>query len=95
MTAFGHVTLQRPGGRPIDWSATKYAADLAEGMFDPSGSFFLLHRSGNGWQVIEFASGQTDVAWDGWRTDHSCQVRSSNDEDWIERPASRENHSIG
>jgi hypothetical protein len=68
--AFGDVTLQRPGGHSIDWNATKYAADFAEGAFDPGGSFFLLRRSASGWDVIEFSTGPTDVVWDGWRTDH-------------------------
>ena len=68
--AFGDVTLQRPGGEPIDWNATKFAADFAEGAFDPGGSFFLLSRSANGWDVIEFSTGPTDVVWDGWRNDH-------------------------
>lgn len=68
--AFGEVRLQRPGGRSIDWSRTKYAEDFADGMFDPSGSFFLLHRTGRNWAITEFATGPTDVAWDSWRQDH-------------------------
>lgn len=66
--AFGDVRLQRPGGGPIDWRKTKYAADFAAGMFDPGGSFFLLKHSGGAWSVVEFATGPTDIAWDGWRT---------------------------
>ncbi|MFA5899672.1 MAG: hypothetical protein WC829_11220 [Hyphomicrobium sp.] len=68
--AFGDVTLQRPGGHSIDWNATKYAADFAEGSFDPGGSFFLMSRSAKRWNVIEFSTGPTDVIWDGWRTDY-------------------------
>ncbi len=68
--AFGDVFLRRPGGGRIDWSRTKYAEDERNGAFDPGGSFFLLKRSGSSWTVVEFATGPTDVAWDGWRQDH-------------------------
>lgn len=69
--AFGDVHLQRPGGGRIDWRKTKYAEDFAAGMFDPGGSFFLLRRTGSLWKVMEYATGPTDVIWDGWRTDHN------------------------
>lgn len=65
--AFGDVTAQRPGGRPIDWRRTRFAEDFKEGMFDPAGSFFLLRKTGRQWVVVEYAIGPTDVAWDGWR----------------------------
>ena len=68
--AFGDVFLQRPGGRRIDWSKTKFAEDERNGAFDPGGSFFLLKYSGSNWTVVEFATGPTDVAWDSWRQDH-------------------------
>ena len=68
--AFGEVRLQRPGGVPIDWAKTRYAEDLAAGMFDPASSFFLARRTAAGWIVLEFATGPTDVAWDSWRLDY-------------------------
>ena len=40
--AFGDVFLQRPGGRKIDWSKTKYAEEERNGAFDSGGCFFLL-----------------------------------------------------
>jgi hypothetical protein len=67
---FGDVLLQRPRGRTIDWSKTKYAEDEKNGAFDPGGSFFLLKQSGANWTVVEFATGPTDVAWDSWRQDY-------------------------
>lgn len=72
--AFGNVRLQRPGGAAIDWSNTQYASDFKQGMFDPGGSFFLLHRSG-GWRLVEFSTGPTDLVWDGWVTDHKLPRR--------------------
>ena len=68
--AFGDVRLQRPGGRAIDWARTKHASDFKQGTFDPGGSFFLLHRQDGAWSLTEYASGPTDVIWDGWRMDH-------------------------
>jgi hypothetical protein len=67
--AFGDVFLQRPGGRKIDWSKTKYAEEERNGAFDSGGCFFLLKRSGANWTVVEFVTGPTDVAWDAWRQD--------------------------
>ena len=69
--AFGEVELQRPGGAAINWARTKYADDYAEGMFDPGGTFFLLRNAGSRWEVVEFATGPTDIAWDSWRRDYS------------------------
>jgi hypothetical protein len=68
--AFGDVQLRRPGGGQIDWRKTKYADDFVAGVFDPGGSFFLLHRAGTVWKVTEYSTGPTDIVWDGWRTDH-------------------------
>jgi hypothetical protein len=72
--AFGEVELQRPGGAAINWARTKYADDYAEGMFDPSGTFFLLRNAGSRWEVVEFATGPTDIAWDSWRHDYSLPL---------------------
>lgn len=68
--AYGDVKLQRPGGAPIDWSATKFAEDYAQGMFDPEHNLFLLAEGGDGWSLVEYAIGPTDVAWDWWRQQH-------------------------
>lgn len=65
--AFGDVQLQRPGGERIDWGKTKFAKDYAQGMFEPEHTLFLLQDRGQGWSLVEFAVGPTDVAWDWWR----------------------------
>lgn len=72
--AFGSVLLQRPGGGAIDWQRTRYAEDQRLGIFNPNGSFFLLRRAGGAWTVVEFTTGPTDVAWDGWRQDHNLPM---------------------
>lgn len=69
--AYGDVKVQRPGGAPINWSATKFADDNAQGMFDPEHNLFLLTQGANGWSLVEVAIGPTDVAWDWWRQQHN------------------------
>jgi hypothetical protein len=68
--AFGDVRLQRPGGAPIDWSKTQFADAYKQGMFDPSGSFFLLKWIDTRWAIVEHATGPTDAPWFGWQADH-------------------------
>lgn len=65
--AFGLVSAQRPGGGRINWSKTVYAKELKDGFFDPGESYFLLRRSGGGWEVADYIVGPTDVPWEGWR----------------------------
>jgi hypothetical protein len=65
--AYGDVRLQRPGGAPIDWSKTKFAEDNAQGMLETGHNLFLLQEGGDGWTLVEYAIGPTDVAWDDWR----------------------------
>ncbi len=67
---FADVQLTRPGGTLIDWKKTKYADDYAAGIFDPSGTFVLLHRTGSNWTVSDSATGPTDIAWDSWRLNY-------------------------
>ena len=64
---FGNVSLQRPGGRKIDWRKSIYAEDFEAGFLDPGTSFFLLLRVGDRWAIVDWATGPTDVAWDWWR----------------------------
>lgn len=72
--AFGHVKMQRPGGGRINWRRTQFAEALAEGMFEPGSTFFLLRRSNRGWVVHDFAIGPTDVTWDGWRQEYDLPI---------------------
>lgn len=72
--AYGEVQAQRPGGKEIDWSRTRYGEDFAAGMFDPAASDFLLRRSPSGWMIVEFAMGPTDVVWERWRLDHGLPL---------------------
>ena len=65
--AFGNVRVQRPGGQPVDWRQTKFAEDVAEGMFETGSHFFLMRSERGAWTMVEYAIGPTDVAWDWWR----------------------------
>lgn len=64
--AFFAGSVQRPDGRPIDFSRTRYAEALEEGFFDGPGTYGLLRRVGGRWRVEGFFVGPTDVAYMAW-----------------------------
>ncbi|WP_072397063.1 hypothetical protein [Hyphomicrobium sp. CS1GBMeth3] len=64
---WGNVKPQRPGGAPIDWRRTKFADAFKDGIFEAEISLFLLQKTTDGWQLVEYAIGPTDVAWLPWR----------------------------
>ena len=43
----------------------------ASGDVDAHGDSGALVITGNGWTLVEFAVGPTDIAWDWWRQQHS------------------------
>lgn len=60
----GHI--QRPDGRPIDFSRTAYAEALEEGVFDGPTTYALLQRRGAAWRLVDWVVGPTDVYYLGW-----------------------------
>jgi len=64
--AFYSGSIQRPDGGAIDFSRTRYAGALREGVFDGPGMFALLRRVDGGWRVVTFVIGPTDVAYLDW-----------------------------
>lgn len=64
--AFFRGSVQHTGGAPIDFSRTRYASALENGVFDGPGMFALLRRSGSTWRVVTFVVGPTDVAYVSW-----------------------------
>jgi hypothetical protein len=72
--AYAYVRPQRPGGAPIDWSRTKFRADMAQGTMS-DGVMALLQHDGAGWRIIEYVIGPSDVAWDGWRQERGLPRR--------------------
>lgn len=63
--AYVSATPRRPGGQAIDWSQTRYAADMKADMMSDL-VLGLLRRRGAGWRVVTHAIGPTDVAWIDW-----------------------------
>lgn len=55
----------QPNGQPIDWSRTRFAQDFAQGFMSDIAMVLMLNR-GNGWQVVDYVMGPTDVAWYSW-----------------------------
>ena len=64
--AFAFVVPQTTLGKPVDFSRTRYAEALREGMFDGGDIFALLENSKGVWTVRDFVVGPTDVAYAGW-----------------------------
>ena len=67
--AYVSAQPQRPGGVAIDWRATKFRKAWDDDMMSDL-VLALLRREGNGWKVVEYAIGPTDVAWEDWIKPH-------------------------
>jgi hypothetical protein len=63
--AYVRVSPTKPSGDEIDFSKTKYREQVEEGMFDPQGEA-LLRLQDDGWKVVEWVFGGTDVASAEW-----------------------------
>ncbi len=64
--AFFAGRSQQPNGRPIDFTRTRYAEALEEGMFDGPTTYALFSYNNGEWRVVYFAVGPTDVPYVGW-----------------------------
>lgn len=73
--AFYAGSIQQPNGRPIDFSKTRYASALENGVFDGPGTFALLRRTAGAWRVVTFVVGPTDVAYLAWPDEHGAPMR--------------------
>ena len=63
--AYARVSPTQPDGDEIDFSKTKYRKQVELGAFDPQGEA-LLRLDDDGWTVLEWAFGGTDVASATW-----------------------------
>lgn len=63
--AFANLEPRNPQGGPIDYRGTQYEDDVREGLFDNNVSV-LLSRQGDGWVVVAYTIGATDVSWSSW-----------------------------
>lgn len=77
--AYAFVRPQRPGGTPIDWRRTKFREDYEAGTMGDD-VMALLRHDGARWNVVEYAIGPSDVAWDGWRQERRLPRRLFTDQ---------------
>lgn len=63
--AYARVSPIQPNGDEIDFSKTRYREQVEEGAFDPQGEA-LLRLEDDGWTVLEWVFGGTDVASAMW-----------------------------
>ena len=63
-------------GRPIDYTRTPYAQDLAEGFFDDNFSALVRRRvqAAGGWDVVELSLGATDAPFIDWFERHGLPL---------------------
>ena len=63
-------------GRPIDYTRTSFAQDVAEGAFDDSFSALVRRdaRADGGWGVVELSLGATDAPFVGWFERHGLPL---------------------
>ena len=59
----------RPGGGKVDYSHTRYAEAIREGVFD-EGVLALLRKGPRGWKVLEYVIGATDYPGGYWVRRH-------------------------
>lgn len=64
--SFVHVHPLQPDSKPIDFTKTKYAEMLRDGVFDGDSTYALLKKVKGKWTTKTFAIGPTDVCWIGW-----------------------------
>lgn len=69
--AFLRAEMEGPGGAPVDYAGTPYADAAKHGMASRTYAA-LLRRKGNAWAVVDRAIAPTDVAWEGWATQHGA-----------------------
>ena len=70
--AFYAGRIQQPSGRPIDFSRTRYAEAMQDGMFDGPNTYALLRRKGTRWRLVDWVVGPTDVTYAGWSGEYGA-----------------------
>jgi len=68
--AYVSAKPQRPGGAPIDWRATKFRKAWEQDMMSDL-VLALLQLRDDGWRVVEYEIGPTDVSWVEWIKQHN------------------------
>lgn len=65
--AYASVRPQRPGGRPINWSQTKFAQEVRAGAFDTDASGALMRLRNGRWTLVDHVIGPTEAYWIYWQ----------------------------
>ncbi|WP_417809523.1 hypothetical protein [Thioclava sp.] len=55
----------QPNGKKLNWYSTPYANDWANDAMSNL-VMVLMRRQGNGFQVVDYVIGPTDVHWYNW-----------------------------
>ncbi|HJQ67485.1 MAG TPA: hypothetical protein VKA70_00825 [Blastocatellia bacterium] len=63
--AFMRGVPQQRSGKKMDYSGTPYEEAIKEGAFD-DWVCALLHKEKDGWRVVKYVIGATDVPYEGW-----------------------------
>lgn len=66
--AFLEAEPQMPDGKPMNWAATPFATDMAEGMCGGYIHALLVKQNGS-WRVRDLVVCATDVPWVTWPKD--------------------------
>ena len=69
--AFLNAEPLQPNGRPIDFSRTAYRESVADGSFGGMAAV-LLARAGDGWRVVTYSVGFSDLVWDTWDDEYGA-----------------------
>lgn len=64
--ALMYVNVYQPGGKPVDFSNSKYKKEYDDEMIDSNGIFALFKRANNKWLLIAHADFPTDVPIGCW-----------------------------
>ena len=67
--AYVEGTPSRGDGKPFPWATTRFAKAFAEGVMSDE-VMALMRLSGANWQLVEYALGPSDVAWEEWVVKH-------------------------
>ena len=70
--AFMYVNIFQPGGRPVDFTNSKYKKEYEEEMIDSNGIFALFKKTNNKWILITHVDFPTDVPIGCWWKEYNA-----------------------
>jgi hypothetical protein len=70
--AFIYVNVYQQGGKPVDFSNSKYKREHEEGMIDSNGIFALFKKLNNKWSLVTHIDFPTDVPIGCWWKEYNA-----------------------